>query len=151
MTTALQHPQLVKKLVVVDIAPFSLHLSNDFASYIDAMRKIDQANVKKQSQADEILQDIEPDMGIRMFILTNLKRQSDGHYKFRIPYDTLGKALGNMGDFTKVEGRYPGSTLFIAGGNSSYCKPLQQYPDKVKAMFPNYQVDVVENAGHWGK
>ncbi|KAG2224485.1 hypothetical protein INT45_010551 [Circinella minor] len=151
MATALQHPQLVKKLVVVDIAPFSLPLSNDFASYIDAMRKIDQANVKKQSQADEILQDVESDMGIRMFILTNLKRQSDGHYKFRIPYDILGKALGHVGDFTKVEGQYPGPTQFIAGGNSNYCKPLQQYPDKLKLMFPDYRIDVVENAGHWGR
>ncbi|KAI9265103.1 Alpha/Beta hydrolase protein [Phascolomyces articulosus] len=151
MTTALQHPHLVKKLVVVDIAPFSLPLSNDFASYIDAMRTIDQANVKKQSEADQLLQQIEPDMGIRMFLLTNLKRQPDGHYKFRIPYDILGKALGNMGDFTNIASTvsYPGPTQFIAGGKSNYCKPLKQYPDQVKAMFPNYRLDVVEGAGHW--
>ncbi|KAI9498886.1 Alpha/Beta hydrolase protein [Zychaea mexicana] len=153
MTTALQHPTLVKKLVVVDIAPFSLPLSSDFGMYIDAMRKIDQANVKKQSEADKMLQEFEPDMGIRMFLLTNLKKSAkqDGQYHFRIPYDILGKALGNMGDFSKMSDQlnYSGPTLFIAGGKSSYCKPLAQYPDKLKAMFPDYRLDVVEGAGHW--
>ncbi|KAI8138194.1 Alpha/Beta hydrolase protein, partial [Fennellomyces sp. T-0311] len=151
MTTALQNPSVVKKLVVVDIAPFSLPLSNDFAAYIDAMRKIDAANLKKQSDADKMLQEYESDVGVRMFLLTNLKRQSDGVYRFRIPYDILGKALGNMGDFSQWASQqcYDKPTLFVAGGKSGYCKPLAKYPDQLKAMFPDSRVEVIDDAGHW--
>lgn len=153
MTAALNYPDTISKLIVVDIAPFAMPLSNDFAAYVDAMRQIDQASVTKQSQADAMLASVEPELGVRQFLLTNLKKQPDtGIYRFRIPYEILGRALGNMGDFMQLNGEkvYTGPTLFIAGGKSGYSKPFKERPDQVKAMFPNSKIDVIEGAGHWG-
>ncbi|KAI9319490.1 Alpha/Beta hydrolase protein [Dichotomocladium elegans] len=151
MAASLQQPSRVKKLVVVDIAPFSMALSNDFACYVKAMREIDAAQLKKQSEADKILQKYESDIGIRQFLLTNLKRDHDGTYRFRIPYNTLGSSLHQIGDFGKdlSTQTYPNPTLFIAGGRSSYSKPFARFPDQVKAMFPQSKVEVVDGAGHW--
>lgn len=154
MATSLLHPSLVEKLVVVDIAPFALPLSNDFGTYVDAMREIDHTGFKKQSDADALLAQYEKDIGVRQFLLTNLKkRPEDGIYKFRVPYETLGAALGNMGDFAKEfsSAQYSGPTLFIAGGKSSYGKPIEQRFDQVKTMFPDCRLEVVQGAGHWGK
>lgn len=151
MTTALHEPSIISKLVVVDIAPFSLPLSNDFATYVEAMRNIDSRSLKKQSEADKILAEYEKDISVRQFLLTNLKRQSDGVYRFRIPYETLGKALGKVGRFDAAGLQYNAPTLFIAGGKSSYGKPLATRSDEVKNMFPNSDLKVVEGAGHWGK
>ncbi|KAI7882672.1 alpha/beta-hydrolase [Lichtheimia hyalospora FSU 10163] len=152
MATSLLYPSLVEKLVVVDIAPFALPLSNDFGTYVDAMREIDHAGFKKQSDADALLAKYEKDIGVRQFLLTNLKkRPEDGVYKFRVPYETLGGALGNMGDFSKEfsSSKYSGPTLFIAGGKSSYGKPIEQRLDQVKTMFPDSRLEVVQGAGHW--
>ncbi|KAL1926568.1 hypothetical protein VTP01DRAFT_5689 [Rhizomucor pusillus] len=149
MTTALHEPSIISKLVVVDIAPFSLPLSNDFATYVEAMRNIDSRSLKKQSEADKILAEYEKDISVRQFLLTNLKRQSDGVYRFRIPYETLGKALGKVGRFDAAGLQYNAPTLFIAGGKSSYGKPLATRSDEVKNMFPNSDLKVVEGAGHW--
>ncbi|KAI9272189.1 Alpha/Beta hydrolase protein [Helicostylum pulchrum] len=150
MTTALQHPSLVSKLIVIDMPPVAMRLSADFARYVDAMRAIDQSNPKKQSEADKILSQYESDLGVRMFLLTNLKRDAaTGEFRFRVPYETLGRSLQTMGGFIEKTTPFDHPTLFIAGGNSPYYKPFQNQKKEIDALFPNSDLQVVEGAGHW--
>ncbi|KAI8374321.1 Alpha/Beta hydrolase protein [Radiomyces spectabilis] len=149
MTAALRYPKLVSRLIVADIAPAHMKLSRDFDEHIEAMRAIDDAGLEKHKEADAILARYEPDLGVRQFLLTNFKRQPEGHYQFRVPYDILASALGNMGEFLIDEAQYSGPTRFILGGNSPYRKPFIDNPDLPKARFPNADVKVIEGAGHW--
>ncbi|KAI9338632.1 Alpha/Beta hydrolase protein [Pilaira anomala] len=151
MTAALQNPDSVSKLIVVDMPPVPMRLSKEFASYVEAMRAIEKAKPKKQSEADAILARYESNVGVRMFLLTNLKRNEEGEYKFRVPYETLGGALQNIGGFidpSMVE-PFEKPTLFIAGGHSPYYKPFQQQKKDIDVLFPNSELHVVEGAGHW--
>jgi pimeloyl-ACP methyl ester carboxylesterase len=152
MNMCLRSLNPVSKLIVVDMAPAVLPLSSDFASYIKAMDEIQKANLVKRSDADKILAQTEPDLGIRQFLLTNLKKdEQTGLYKFRVPYDILGKALGNMSDFMEEETKpFENPTLFIAGGNSGYIKPEKNGPT-IKNQFPNSNIKVIKGAGHWGE
>lgn len=154
MSTALHHPSLVSKLIVVDMPPVSLHLSRSFATYVDAMRAIEEANPKKQSEADKILSQFESNVGIRMFLLTNLKRAENGELRFRVPYETLGKSLESIGGFLSTSKgnieAYKAPTLFIAGGKSPYLVPFQKQDKEIKSLFPNSKLEVIEGAGHWG-
>jgi hypothetical protein len=59
MTLALRSPELIDDLVSVDNAPIDAALLSDFAKYIQGMRRIDDAGVTKQAEADKILQDYE--------------------------------------------------------------------------------------------
>lgn len=59
MTLALQEPGVVADLVAVDNAPVDAILSRDFAKYVQGMRKIQDAGVTRQSEADKILQKYE--------------------------------------------------------------------------------------------
>ena len=59
MTLALQSPDLVADIVAVDNAPVDVTLSRDFAEYIRGMKKINEANVTRQAEADNILKDHE--------------------------------------------------------------------------------------------
>lgn len=154
MATALRAPSLVSKLIVVDMPPVPLKLGRSFRNYIKAMHEIEQAQVKKQSEADAILAKVEKDVSIRMFLLTNLKRDDQGILRFRVPYDILGQSLETIGDFREdfLQGRYyDRPTLFIAGGKSPYMTPFKEEKDKVDQLFPNSTLDIVDNAGHWGK
>ena len=66
MTLALlQYPQ-VSQVIVVDTAPVNFRLSSNFSSYIAAMKKVDAADVSKQSFANEIL---EEDIEVRQLYL----------------------------------------------------------------------------------
>ena len=59
MTLALRSPGLVGALISVDNAPIDAALKSDFGNYIQGMRKIEEAQVKRQNEADDILKEYE--------------------------------------------------------------------------------------------
>ena len=59
MTVALRSPDLVDNIVSVDNAPVDAALKNDFAKYLQAMRRIEEAHVEKQNDADALLKEYE--------------------------------------------------------------------------------------------
>ncbi|CAG8517407.1 10319_t:CDS:10 [Ambispora gerdemannii] len=149
MTMALLQVPHIEKLVVVDCAPTKYRLSLDFATYIAAMKKIETVVVSKQSLADEILREVEPDIAIRQFLLTNLKRNPDtGIYKFRIPLDLLDDSLEELGGFPfdSAHHTFHKPTLFVAGTKSNYVKP-KVHPT-IRTLFPEAVIVDIE-AGHW--
>ncbi|CEP17422.1 hypothetical protein [Parasitella parasitica] len=150
MNTALNCPDIASKLIVVDMPPVAMKLARNFSNYVAAMKAIERANPSKQSEADKILSQYESNVGVRMFLLTNLKRMSDGTLRFRIPYEILGNSLDNIGSFQVPENAfYKGETLFIAGGESPYLPPFHEKEKQIKRLFPNSKLEVVDGAGHW--
>lgn len=59
MTVALRSPDSIGALVSVDNAPVDAVLRSDFAKYTQAMRRIEDAHITKQSEADDILKQYE--------------------------------------------------------------------------------------------
>ncbi len=59
MTLALHEPDLVASLIAVDNAPVDARLGSDFARYIQGMKRIDEAAVTRQAEADKILEPYE--------------------------------------------------------------------------------------------
>lgn len=59
MTVALLSCHLLGAFVAVDNAPVDATLKSDFAKYVQGMRKIEDARVTKQVEADGILKDFE--------------------------------------------------------------------------------------------
>lgn len=150
MTLALRSPELVRDIIAVDNAPVDAAVQSDFAHYIQGMKKIDEAGVMRQSDADKILADYEAALPVRQFLLGNLYRPASGSpQKFRVPLNILAKALDNMGDFpykdpSEVQFKKP--ALFIRGTRSKYV------PDEVIPIigqfFPKFELADIE-AGHW--
>lgn len=68
----------VERLVVVDMAPVDMILSSAFPKYIDVMQQIEEAGVKKQSEAEHIMKDVIPVRNLSYCILDLL-------YLFRFP------------------------------------------------------------------
>ncbi|KAF4964122.1 hypothetical protein FSARC_7952 [Fusarium sarcochroum] len=150
MVLALRSPDLVADIVAVDNAPVDVTLSRDFAEYVRAMKKIQEANVTRQAEADNILGEYEKSLPIRQFLLGNMYLpEGEKTRKFRIPLNTLGKSLDNLGDFpykNPNEVRFEKPALFVRGTQSKYV------PDEVLPIigqfFPKFRlVDI--DAGHW--
>ena len=59
MTVALRSPRLLGALIPVDNAPIDANLKSDFHKYVQGMRDIEKAQVKKQAEADDILKKYE--------------------------------------------------------------------------------------------
>ncbi|KAF0534977.1 alpha/beta hydrolase [Gigaspora margarita] len=149
MTIALMQVPQIDQLVVVDSAPTNTSISKEFATYVDVMKKVEQTEVMKQSQADEIMKGYISDINIRQFLLTNLKKDPEIEvYKFRIPLDVLGNSLKTLNGFPFDSDRHTfhKSTLFVAGVKSNYIPP--KIHPTIKTFFPN-SVIVELDTGHW--
>lgn len=129
-------------LVSVDMSPAQGAISPEFMEYARAMLKIDKANVTSRSEADKILEKVEPELSIRQFLLTNLKR-SEGEMHFRIPIETMIKSLDDIGRFPYAPGedgaaperQWDGPTLFIKGTKSKYVPLLTQVHQQTQHSF----------------
>ncbi|KAI9757857.1 MAG: 28S ribosomal protein S10, mitochondrial [Chaenotheca gracillima] len=157
MTVALRSPSLISSFISVDNAPIDAALKSDFAKYVQGMRKIENAHVTKQIEADEIMKEFEEALPIRQFLLTNLVRTSPEpssgssrtHLVFRIPIKILAAALDNMADFPFKDpdvARFEKPALFIRGTKSHYvsdeCLPI------IGRFFPRFEVRDLAT-GHW--
>lgn len=149
MAVALRGKVSISSLIPVDNAPVDAALKSDFGKYIQGMRKIVDANVQKQSEADAILAEFESNVGVRQFLLTNLARGKDGIQRFRIPVKYLANALDNMADFPFTDpdqARWEGPTLFVRGTKSHYV--ADETLPIIGRFFPRFQVADVDS-GHW--
>ncbi|ORY25806.1 Alpha/Beta hydrolase protein [Naematelia encephala] len=138
----------LRSLISVDMSPARGKISQEFASYTDAMKEVENARVKTKAEADKILQKVEPLLATRQFLLTNAKTSHDSTLTFRIPLDLLARNIPSIGDFpyTPETAQWPGPTLFIKGGHSRY---LNHHNIPIaKAMFPNMRLETLD-AGHW--
>lgn len=59
MALALRSPSMIKDVVSVDNAPVDAILSTDFAKYVRGMKKVEEANVSSQKEADKIFSEFE--------------------------------------------------------------------------------------------
>ena len=149
MTVALRNRVPVANLIPVDNAPIDAALASSFAKYVQGMRKIEESTIRRQSEADAILQPYEESMPIRQFLLGNLARSPDGTQKFQIPIKILMNALDNMAAFPFTdpdETRYEGPTLMVRGTQSHYV--ADEMLPVVGRFFPKFEVVDID-AGHW--
>ncbi|KAI5820016.1 abhydrolase domain-containing protein [Pyronema omphalodes] len=149
MALSLRRPDLISKLISVDNAPVDAILHSSFGHYVRAMERIENSQVKKQSEADLILQEVEKNIGVRQFLLTNLTKPPGQEFmKFRVPVGILKKALDRVGGFPfhpdRIRCTKP--ALFVRGTKSHYV------PDEVIPLigrfYPNFTVKDID-AGHW--
>ncbi len=146
MSLALMRPELVRRLVIVDIAPAGYDHSSQ--PEIDAMLALPLAEVQARSHADQLLSADIADAGLRAFLLTNLGRTSDG-FEWRINLAGLKALLPDLHGFPFDRGAraYGGPTLFIAGAASNYIR--HDHKPAMDGFFPQQSTSVIDGAGHW--
>ncbi len=59
MTLALRSPQLVGALISIENSPVDVALKGDFTRYIQGMKRVEEANLTKHSEAGKIFDEYE--------------------------------------------------------------------------------------------
>lgn len=146
MTLALNRPDLVKRLVVVDIAPAPS--PGDFDGYVAALKALALDGLSSRMDADRALTPSVPDPGIRAFLLQNLENR-DGAFRWRANLEALAQGMPEILGFpTFPHGHsYKGPTLFIGGAASDYI--TSAHHGEIKRLFPAAEIDAIAGAGHW--
>jgi esterase len=145
MKFASLYPEMLKKLVVVDISPRYYKRHHD--SILNGLKSIDLGQLSSRKQADEQLAKFELDSGVRQFLLKNLYRNQDNHFDWRINLEVIDKNIENVGEALAEDVRINTPTLFIKGSKSNYIK--EEDEKLIKKIFRNSKIETVEGAGHW--
>jgi len=144
MMLALIRPELVRRLVVADIAPVAYGRSN--AAHIAAMRGLDLSQVGSRGDADKQLARDIGDPGIRAFLLQSLDLRADPP-RWRLNLDVLEAEMPRITAWPQVGGRFDGPVLFLSGAASDYVLPAHR--PAIKALFPAARFAKIPGAGHW--
>lgn len=145
MVLALLNASLVRRLVVVDIAPVAYEHEWDWI--LDPLEHIDLGSITSRAAADEQLQDHIKNPAIRAFLLQNLRSSPQG-YHWRINLSAIRDNLPSITGFDVREpAPYLGQSLFLHGERSPYVR--DEYQAQILRYFPNAEIRAVSNAGHW--
>ncbi|KAM5180763.1 sn-1-specific diacylglycerol lipase ABHD11 [Mantella aurantiaca] len=150
MTLALQEPQLVERLVSVDISPSPTAPQSGFPMFIKAMQNIQLEGKMPRSTARRLaekqLSATVQEAAVRQFLLTNLVQENES-FKWRVNLEAIANHLQDLLDFPEFQDPYPGPTLFLGGANSPYISS-ENYAD-IERLFPCSNIEYIEGAGHW--
>jgi pimeloyl-ACP methyl ester carboxylesterase len=152
MVLALRHPELVGRLVVVDIAPKGYGSLERFEGYIREMQALPLGELTSRGDAEARF--AEPDPGVKAFLLQNLRR--DGQtWRWQVNLDLVAgdAALGvdsriaDWPDAVDELPAYEGPVLWVAGGESRYV--TREDGDRMRRHFPRTRLFTIKGAGHW--
>jgi pimeloyl-ACP methyl ester carboxylesterase len=152
MLLALQHPDLVARLVVVDIAPKSYGSLDRFEGYIREMQALPLDQLTSRADAEARFE--EPDPGVKAFLLQNLRRDGDG-WRWQANLELIA-ADAEKGTGSVIAGwpvapgevePFDGPVLWISGGESRYVKDGDA--ETMRALFPRMRQLGVKGASHW--
>lgn len=144
MQLALNYPERVRKLIVVDIAPVTYQPHHD--DVFNGLYSVQLDQLKSRGDADKQLATHVDEMGVRAFLLKNLYRDENKQFRWRMNLDVLRDEYPHIGA-APTGTPFKGTTLFIKGENSHYLQP--EHREQVLALFPNTRYKLMQGAGHW--
>lgn len=145
MQFALDNPQMVEKLIVVDISPNAYQRT--LHPLIEAMLSTRPENFSLRSEVESALSEKIKDPRVLNFLLKNLQRTNQNKlvWKTNIPVlhqntDEILREINAPEPFTKP-------VLFIKGSHSDYIQ--KGHEALIFQLFPNASIQTIENASHW--
>jgi esterase len=147
MLLALTRPELVERLLVVDIAP--VHYYHDYLNYINTMKDIDFTQISSRMEVELIISNVIKNRDVCKFLMQNLLSNGRGEYKWQVNLDAFKFHMTDILGFPKINRNkaYTAKTLFLGGCKSNYI--TAQYQNEIRRLFPNSKVDFIDDAGHW--
>ncbi len=145
MRFALEHPELLQKLVVVDIAP--RHYPPHHQTILAGLKSIDVESLKSRKDADNALGEYIKEPGVRQFLLKNLGRSKQGGYEWKMNLSVIDEKIENVGEATPDTKSFEKPVLFINGATSDYIKKADE--EMIHKIFPQAVIRTIKGAGHW--
>ncbi|MFW6101193.1 MAG: alpha/beta fold hydrolase [Bacteroidota bacterium] len=160
MFFSVAYPEMVHKMIVVDIAPTPYQMLTEpnpqalnHLNIINALNNLDIAQISTIKEADNQLSGFIPYQRVRQFLLKNLKRDKDGTFKWLLNIETLRNELPaildglNPDNYQSNNADISFPVLFIKGENSDYIQ--QKDREAILKIFPDAGIQTIAGAGHW--
>ncbi|ANH39691.1 Esterase YbfF [Nocardioides dokdonensis FR1436] len=146
MLLALRHPELVERLVVVDIAPVPSDNAGEFEHLLGSLAGLELDGLARRADADEQLSEAIPQERVRGFLLQNLRSSSEG-FSWQANLGLLRDELAAIGGFPEVTESFDHPVLWMAGERSGYV--TEDAEPEMQRLFPRTVQVTIKGAGHW--
>jgi pimeloyl-ACP methyl ester carboxylesterase len=143
MMLALTQPDLLRRVIVADIAPFTYGHTQQM--FIDAMRGVDLTQIERRSDAEAQLATAGVERALQSFFTQSLDVPGK---RWRLNLDALEAEMPKIIGWPEdLSGQFEGPTLFLSGGASDYVQ--SEHREAIKALFPQARFAKIPGAGHW--
>lgn len=144
MELAHLYPQLIRKLMVIDMAPKPY--PDRHSDIFNALLALDLSQYAKRSEVDAALALTISDKAIRQFLLMNLVTDETG-LSWRINLAALSANYDQLLEAVCKNTVISTPTCFVRGGLSDYID--NDDIESIQQQFINSQVETIEGVGHW--
>jgi pimeloyl-ACP methyl ester carboxylesterase len=145
MLFAGKYPEMLAKLVVVDIAP--RYYAPHHQTILEGLNSIHLASLTSRQEADNQLAMYIKELDTRQFLLKNLYRQPNNSFAWRMNLEVITAQIEQVGKSFPENLQYVGKTLFIRGEKSNYITQADEA--SILQSFPQAEIATVAHAGHW--
>ncbi len=145
MFFAVQNPERVDKLIVVDIGP--KYYPQHHQQILSALNAADLTAIVSRQEVENILIKQLHDVGVVQWLMKNLKRESGESFSWKFNLVGLTREVENIGEALPEESYFPNPVLFIRGGKSNYIS--DEDIDSITQIFPMAKLATLPLAGHW--
>ncbi|MBN8632803.1 MAG: alpha/beta fold hydrolase [Rhodobacterales bacterium] len=144
MQLALTRPELIRRLIVADIAPVAY--THDQSRHARAMAGLDLASITSRGGADAALAAGIDDPALRAFFLQSLDLRSHPP-RWKLNLAVLESEMAKIVGWPETQGSFPNPALFLTGALSNYVRP--EHRDAIRALFPKARFAKIPEANHW--
>uniref|UniRef100_A0A7S0ZLL7 AB hydrolase-1 domain-containing protein n=1 Tax=Timspurckia oligopyrenoides TaxID=708627 RepID=A0A7S0ZLL7_9RHOD len=155
MMLALEDPEKVSELIVLDIAPKIYEGINPAQTACHAMYAVDLETCESRSDVENALEaNGITDGKVRSFLMTNLVSDEGrpGRYTWRLNIQSILDAFPSLfsfpTDLEHTKASYSGRTLFLHGDQSSFINE-ESDTKRILELFPNAKLQLIQDCGHW--
>ena len=146
MMLALTAPDLVDRLVVVDIPPAASRAT--LGDLLHALRNVPLAACSRRADVDAALGASIADPSVRAFLVQNVVIGPQG-LSWAVNLDAIERNFPAVTGFPRIppDRTFAKPTLFVVGGRSDYVRP--EHHSEIHRLFPSATLEIIPEAGHW--
>jgi pimeloyl-ACP methyl ester carboxylesterase len=145
MQAALDYPDQVQKLIVLDISPAAYPVLH--ADILEALSAIDLDSITTRQQAHRLLARHIHNPAILQLLLKGLYYTRENRLQWRFNLHVLQKEIQEIGKAIQADVPYTKPVLFIRGEKSNYVS--DEHRMQIQALFPQSEILTAPQAGHW--
>jgi len=145
MLFAVMFPEIVSKLIVVDISP--KYYKPHHGQLLEALHTVNFSIHTTRKKVEEVLKIYIHEDHILRFLLKNVYWKSKKELSYRFNLQSLTENNTEVGEPLPPFTHFKGETLFLKGEKSNYI--TKEDVLLISTHFANYKIVTIKNANHW--
>jgi esterase len=146
MKLALEYPDFVEKLFILDISMRDYTSYGNQAELFDKILELELNSIKDRKELNEKIKQLIGDSRLEMLVQKNIKTTKGGYVWKMNPHLIRRNILNVYAEISSLS-KYQGKTFVLRGELSDYVSDIDF--EEINKSFPQAELITLKGAGHW--